>query len=114
VKSGVQSREIFTVRSNSTKAQIDPILKKARGFSNSTWKDSKLISVYRKLFDLLALTNTAYQKEKAVTSHKDGLLKSGSPGRIRTCDLVVNSHPLCRLSYRGIIFFKISRPDPDL
>jgi hypothetical protein len=28
--------------------------------------------------------------------------RTGSPGRIRTCDLVVNSHPLCRLSYRGI------------
>jgi hypothetical protein len=26
---------------------------------------------------------------------------SGSPGRTRTCNLVVNSHPLCRLSYRG-------------
>ena len=28
---------------------------------------------------------------------------SGSPGRTRTCNLVVNSHPLCRLSYRGSI-----------
>jgi hypothetical protein len=26
----------------------------------------------------------------------------GSPGRTRTADLVVNSHPLYRLSYRGI------------
>jgi len=26
----------------------------------------------------------------------------GSPGRTRTCDLVINSHPLYRLSYRGI------------
>ncbi len=26
---------------------------------------------------------------------------SGSPGRTRTINLVVNSHPLCRLSYRG-------------
>lgn len=25
----------------------------------------------------------------------------GSPGRIRTSDQVVNSHSLCRLSYRG-------------
>ena len=25
----------------------------------------------------------------------------GSPGRTRTCNLVVNSHPLCQLSYRG-------------
>jgi hypothetical protein len=28
---------------------------------------------------------------------------SGSPGRIRTADQVVNSHPLYRLSYRGIL-----------
>jgi hypothetical protein len=27
--------------------------------------------------------------------------KNGSSGRTRTCNLVVNSHPLCRLSYRG-------------
>ncbi len=26
----------------------------------------------------------------------------GSPSRTRTYNLVVNSHPLCRLSYRGI------------
>ena len=29
-------------------------------------------------------------------------LLSGSAGRIRTYDQVVNSHPLCQLSYRGI------------
>ena len=28
----------------------------------------------------------------------------GSPGRARTADLVINSHPLYRLSYRGIIY----------
>ena len=27
----------------------------------------------------------------------------GSPGRARTADLVINSHPLYRLSYRGIL-----------
>ena len=32
-----------------------------------------------------------------------GALFSGSPGRTRTANLVVNSHPLCRLSYRGIL-----------
>ncbi len=26
----------------------------------------------------------------------------GSPGRARTADLVVNSHPLYQLSYRGL------------
>ena len=30
------------------------------------------------------------------------LEKVGSPGRTRTCDLVINSHPLYRLSYRGV------------
>ena len=29
--------------------------------------------------------------------------KFGSPGRARTADLVINSHPLYRLSYRGIV-----------
>ena len=28
--------------------------------------------------------------------------ESGSPGRARTADLVINSHPLYQLSYRGI------------
>ena len=36
----------------------------------------------------------------------DGVVKwknlNGSPGRARTADLVINSHPLYRLSYRGI------------
>jgi hypothetical protein len=36
----------------------------------------------------------------------DGATKSknlnGSPGRARTADLVINSHPLYQLSYRGI------------
>ncbi len=27
----------------------------------------------------------------------------GSPGRARTADLVVNSHPLYQLSYRGMV-----------
>lgn len=31
-----------------------------------------------------------------------GRFLSGSAGRIRTYDQVVNSHPLCQLSYRGI------------
>ena len=29
----------------------------------------------------------------------------GSPGQARTADLVINSHPLYRLSYRGIAMF---------
>ena len=33
----------------------------------------------------------------------------GSPGRARTADLVINSHPLYQLSYRGLIF--MARPE---
>src|SRR4030042_3611275 len=32
-----------------------------------------------------------------------GLEFAGSPSRTRTYNLVVNSHPLCRLSYRGML-----------
>lgn len=30
------------------------------------------------------------------------LTRYGSPGRARTADLMINSHPLYRLSYRGM------------
>jgi hypothetical protein len=42
-------------------------------FSNSSWKDGRLTPVYRKPFDLLAVTNLAYQREKALSPSKDGL-----------------------------------------
>jgi len=48
-------------------------------FSNSTWKDGKLHPNYRKPFDILALTNAAYRKEKAVSSEKDGISKIWLP-----------------------------------
>jgi hypothetical protein len=35
--------------------------------------------------------------------------KNGSSGRTRTCNLVVNSHPLCRLSYRGAACINLSK-----
>jgi hypothetical protein len=41
-------------------------------------------------------------KQKRPMLKSTDLLFAGSPGRTRTCNLVVNSHPLCRLSYRGI------------
>jgi hypothetical protein len=50
-------------------------------FSNSTWKSGKLILVYRTPFDLLELTNTAYQKKKAVSHKKDGLFEIWLPGQ---------------------------------
>jgi hypothetical protein len=37
---------------------------------------------------------------------------SGSPGRARTADLVINSHPLYRLSYRGIGAQNTRSPQP--
>ena len=41
-------------------------------FSNSTWKDGKLIPNYRKPFDLLAITNTKYRgKRRSGMSKKD-------------------------------------------
>ena len=48
-------------------------------FSNSTWKDGKLIPVYRKPFDLLAVTNTTYQKKKATSHTKSSLSENWLP-----------------------------------
>ena len=51
--------------------------------SNSIWKDGKLTPNYRKPFDLLAVTNAAYQKEKATfpskSDHFDIWLTNGVP-----------------------------------
>lgn len=41
------------------------------------------------------------QQKKARTLMR-AFFKFGSPGQARTADLVINSHPLYRLSYRGI------------
>ena len=43
----------------------------------------------------------AYQK-RGVGHMRQPLVFSGSPGRTRTADQVVNSHPLYLLSYRGL------------
>ncbi len=48
--------------------------------SNSIWKDGKLIPNYRKPFDLLAVTNTEYQKQKATSSSENGLFDFWLPG----------------------------------
>jgi hypothetical protein len=42
-------------------------------FSNSSWRDGRLTPVYRNPFDLLAVTNLAYQREKALFPTKEGL-----------------------------------------
>ena len=48
--------------------------------SNSTWKDGKLIPQYRKPFDLLAVTNQAYQQTKATSPEESGLCPRWLPG----------------------------------
>jgi site-specific DNA recombinase len=50
-------------------------------FSNCLWKNGALIPHYRKPFDLLALTNSAYQKRKATSRAKSGLSENWLPGR---------------------------------
>jgi site-specific DNA recombinase len=48
--------------------------------SNSTWKDGRLIQKYRKPFDLLAVTNRAYQQTKATFPEESGLCPIWLPG----------------------------------
>jgi site-specific DNA recombinase len=48
--------------------------------SNSTWKDGRLIPKYRKPFDLLAVTNRAYQQTKATSPEESGLCPIWLPG----------------------------------
>ena len=50
-------------------------------FSNCLWKDGTLVPNYRKPFDILALTNSAYQKQKATSRAKSGLSEIWLPGR---------------------------------
>jgi site-specific DNA recombinase len=48
--------------------------------SNSLWKDGKLIPNYRKPFDLLAVTNSAYQQKKATSCSESDLFDIWLPG----------------------------------
>ena len=61
-------------------------------FSNSSWKDGILHPVYRKPFDLLAITNNSYQKEKAVSDKKDGFSTHWLPLKDSNLDWVIQSH----------------------
>jgi len=59
------------------------------------------------LFDKIRPRVRSRELKKSLIVHLGGIkgtkdFQNGSPGRIRTCDMVINSHPLCRLSYRGI------------
>ena len=58
---------------------------------------------YRQPFDILAETNLIRKKKAFFPKGKKAFLISGSPGRTRTSDKVVNSHLLYQLSYRGIM-----------
>src|SRR5262245_27451821 len=51
----------------------------------------------------LASTHGAYKKTEVVSPAENDLCPRGSPGRTRTSDQLVNSQPLYRLSYRGIV-----------
>src|SRR5262245_16271373 len=44
-----------------------------------------------------------YTKTEAASPVENGFCPIGSPGRTRTSDQLVNSQPLYRLSYRGIV-----------
>lgn|GEM_PF-3955761 len=44
---------------------------------------------------------------------KRAWFKFGSPGRTRTADQVVNSHPLYLLSYRGMRLYRLWLGDED-
>ncbi len=46
--------------------------------------------------------------KKSLSISATGFDLYGSPGRARTADLVINSHPLYQLSYRGRIFISIN------
>jgi len=57
-------------------------------FSNSIWKDGRLHPTYRQPFDMLAETNLAYQKEKAVSRTENGLFDIWLPDQAsprKTC-----------------------------
>ena len=41
--------------------------------SNSTWKDQTLTAKFRQPFDLLAVTNTAWQRQKAAVGNSSDL-----------------------------------------
>ena len=64
------------------------------------------------LRDCSAFMPTTHRtKARAIFSREDRLAKCGSPGRIRTSDMTVNSRPLYRLSYRGVFWFICAEPE---
>ena len=63
--------------------------------SNSTWKNGSLTATLRQPFDILAVTNTVREKQKAAGATSSDLVQSGSAGRTRTYNPSVNSRMLC-------------------
>ena len=59
----------------------------------------------------IQLSYERIRHKKSLTHNMQGFLIYGSPGRARTADLMINSHPLYRLSYRGIILGSMARPE---
>ena len=70
--------------------------------SNCTWKGSELQAEFRQPLDMLVVATLPMKRKKVPELPPTTFLKIGSPGRTRTSDMVVNSHPLYQLSYRGI------------
>ena len=63
--------------------------------SNSTWKDRTLTATFRQPFEIRAITNTAWQREKAAELRPATFVQSGSAGKTRTYNPPVNSRMLC-------------------
>ncbi len=54
---------------------------------------------------VLRLSFSVFRRAELTENIRVYNLLFGSPGQARTADLVINSHPLYRLSYRGIAVF---------
>ena len=63
-----KATEIYEKRNTAEKRELLGLL-----LSNSTWRDGRLHPDYRKPFDMLAVTNAAYEEQKAAFPEKNGL-----------------------------------------
>ena len=74
IDSGVQLLELAakarTLYDSQPLAERKKLLKYV--LSNSTWKDGKLTPIYKEPFDLLAISNISYQKQKAANKSFSG------------------------------------------
>ena len=72
-------------------------------FSNCLWKDGALIPKYRKPFDMLAVTNSAYQKRKATSRVKSGLSEIWLPFVNEYRTLCTTPLPEVKVIFRQLI-----------